>query len=191
MIYCCTHTGSIDYKLNTDYTLLNVGREGKNIWNKEQFRHLRHIYFIANNLDQFDYPDTITVFQKRRYLKFWDLPEGYDVTCSVWQWNPASVYNQYVLCHDKKSIDLSKEIISEDEYLMFLGHPMTDISYHNMFTMHTVDFLEYCDFLFNTLFEIEHRLPDWNNACFLGERIGGYYIEKYLPKKQVSQLIQI
>jgi hypothetical protein len=146
---------------------------------------------VANNLDQFDYPDTITIFQKRRYLKNWDIPEGYDCTCSVWNWNPASVYNQYVLCHDKKSIDLSKEVIADDEYLMFLGHPMTDISYHNIFTMRTEDFLEYCDFLFNVLFEIERKLSSWDNACFLGERIGGFYIQKYLPKKQVSQLIEV
>lgn len=193
MIFVCTHKEKPVYTLDCEYQIVtpDFSTNLNNIWNKVEYRHLRHIYFIYNNLHLYDYPETITIFQHRRYMTVLDLPEGYDIVCPAWPRNPATVYYQYVLCHDKESIDLSKQVINEYNYLEFLKTPMGGKAYHNIFTMRTEDFLEYCDDLFYILFEIEKRLPDFKNACFLGERIGAYLIWKNFNNKLVSPLVEI
>lgn len=192
MIFVCTHDNTAHYDLSVDFQLIKSNKRGKNIWKKESFRHLRHIYYIWNNLDKFDIQDdTITIFQNRRYMNVWDIPTGYDCTCTLWRHNPCPIGKQYIMCHDSESLELSKEIINDEEYNSFLELPMHKCSYHNIFSLHVADFQDYCQLLFDTLFEIEKQLPDWNNACYLGERIGGFIIEKYFPKKYIANLIEI
>jgi hypothetical protein len=193
MIFCCTHTGSLKYDLPVEYQLVTLDLQGNNIWEKENYRHLRHIYYIYNNLELFNYPDIVTIFQYRRYMKVLDLPEGYDVVAPGWGYNTCTVGHQYEICHSKEILELSKQEVNSYHYLEFLETQMTNKYYHNIFTMRTIDFLEYCDFLFSTLSDIEKKATDFSEAAFIGERLGAYYLWRYYNPERIlnSTLIEL
>lgn len=162
-----------------------------NIWDKTNYKHLRHIYFIYRNLHLWNFTDVITIFQNRRYMTTYDLPEGYDLVCPAWRPNMCTVYNQYCEVHSKEIIDVSMKVVRKKNYKEFLQHPMTGVPYHNVFTMKRADFMAYCGFLFYSLEQIESRVKDFSEAWAIGERLGAYYLMYNFRKPFVSKLIEL
>lgn len=191
MVFCCTHTNSLDYTLPINYQLITTDLPGINIWEKVNYRHCRHIYYIYKNLNLFNYPEIIGIFQKKRYLTTLTIPDGYNCVVPAWGRNSCTVYNQYCICHNKEIIDLSKEIINDYHYDKFLQLPMTGVHYHNMFVLHSKDFMKYCYFLFDVLFKIERRVDEFSDAPFIAERLGAFWFWRYMNKRYISPIVEL
>ena len=94
-----------------------------------------------------------------------------------------SVEKQYALLHDKKDLDLVKEIIKErsPEYLeaaetYFKGK---DCFFFNMFVLPKELFFRYAEFVFPILAEFQKR-KDGVERLFISERLTGVFFEKLL-----------
>lgn len=192
MVFICTHEQEPKYTLPIDYQIVKPDYYFRpNIWDKTNYKHVRHIYFIWRNLDLYDYPNEVFIFQHRRYLNVFSLPYNIDVVCPGWSPNPATVYDQYCLCHSKNVIDLSKEIVNDKEYDEFLKNPMTLVAYHNMFGMRRSDFMSYSGFLFYVLEELENKLDDFSDAAYISERLGAFYIWKNFFRRRIAILVEL
>lgn len=97
-------------------------------------------------------------------------------------------YSQYIHAHHKQDLDTTKEIIKEKypNYLRSYEKIMNLTKGHrfNMFIMKRDIFNDYCEWLFNILFELEKRLDissynsnDSRVFGFVGERLLDVYLD--------------
>jgi hypothetical protein len=97
--------------------------------------------------------------------------------------SPINLYDQYNGSHYKKDIDLTLDIIREkypqigqniNEFLQ-----ETEMYYCNMFVMKRELFIEYCEFIFDVLFEAERRI-DISGYDAYQKRIFGFLAERLI-----------
>ena len=185
MIFICSRTPNIPYTLQEPYHILTPTDypERPNISDKESYRHLRQMYFIWKNLDLFDNPTTITIYQERRHLQHSTIPEGYDVIqpnhqdlrSISWQWQVCS----NVPSHSQIYFDILLTILPRMKEYATIS-PAPSAYFHNMGTYTTPLFNDLCSFLFSTLtlFEDQSNLnptEPLGTYAFLAERIQNLY----------------
>lgn len=180
MIYISTHKDfTLPFKKETidnlkqDLTIID-GAECKNLYpinvihetelnNDIYYKHdmygeLTRIYYIYKNINIYD-TDIIGFIQYRRIfdddllLNHKRLMNDYDLICQI-------PYQQYGIFTDdggysnrylERCIKLiAKNIPEYKEYIDILYKDSKMIC-HNMFIMHKIDFIKYCDFLFGAL----------------------------------------
>lgn len=92
-------------------------------------------------------------------------------------------YSQYVHAHNKQDLDITRDILSEKypEYLGVYDAYMSETKGHrfNMFIMKKNLFDEYCNWLFDILFELEKRL-DISDYSDYDSRVYGFVSERLL-----------
>lgn len=102
-------------------------------------------------------------------------------------------YSHFVHAHPAESMDLTKKILEEKypAYLSAFDAAMSRTKAHrfNMFIMKKEIFLDYCDWLFTILFELEQQL-DISGYDAYNKRIFGFISERlldvYLEKQNIS-----
>ena len=93
-----------------------------------------------------------------------------------------TTYSQYVHAHHAQDLDVTRQILSErhPDYVASFDRVMKSTKGHrfNMFVMRWPQFDAYCSWLFDVLFELEHRLDissyspyDARVFGFVGERL--------------------
>ena len=92
-------------------------------------------------------------------------------------------YSQYVHAHHAIDLDTTREILQEkySDYLPFWDASMKRTTGHrfNMFIMKKDKFDEYCEWLFDILFELEKRL-DISSYSVNDARVFGFVSERLL-----------
>lgn len=92
-------------------------------------------------------------------------------------------YSQYVHAHHKEDLDITREIIEEKypDYIPAYDKSMKKTSGHrfNMFIMSRNYFDQYCEWLFDILFELERRL-DISSYSANDARVFGFVSERLL-----------
>ena len=192
MIYICTHLEKPAYDLSCDCKIVdnNDTTFPDNIASKgNMYRHLRGVYNIYKN---YKLEDEVGIFQNRRRLSQFSIPEGYRAVVGK-PFCIKQMIAQYSQCHHAEDIMIVKDIVNEPEFDEYLyKSPNYESYYDNMFIMNKQDFCNYCDFLFKTLFKFDEitggrHYEEYQEAvnAFLGERIGSYWIWKNIPKNEL------
>ena len=92
-------------------------------------------------------------------------------------------YSQYAHAHHAQDLDVAREIVEERHaaFLPAFDKAMRSASGHrfNMFIMKRAMFREYCEWLFDILFELERRL-DISNYSAYDARVFGFVGERLL-----------
>jgi len=152
-----------------------------------RYRHLRGIYNIWKN---FDLPDTIGVFQQKRYMGLNVIPFGFRCVVADWGLGRTNIRHQYRICHFIEDLELVEKIIGPEftEYIDLQVMPY----FHNMFIFNKLDFCNYCEFLFNVLEKFEElsnhiQREGYQEAvcAFLAERIGSYWISRNISENEI------
>lgn len=197
MKFICSHTVEPLYKPQEPYLFVPpIASNGRvNIFNKLSYRHLRGIFYIYKNQDFFDYPETFTIFQHRRYLVDPDLSDEYLVVLP-YQTTVASTRAQWNCCHNDgihlpKYLNILEDILGQEfsEYIDL--SPNQYGFYHNIFTLRKLEFDAYCHFLFSVLFEAEKYIGLTTDVehpvyAFLGERLGNFWLYKNIPYNKIK-----
>lgn len=113
-----------------------------------------------------------------------------------------TVRSQYEHAHNKRDLDAVEEIVAEKypEYSEAFTKVMNRTKLHilNMFVMKKEFFDEYCNWLFDILFELEKRIDisqyDAYQARvfgFLGERLFNVWLEKKRPKIKEVEVVNL
>ena len=185
MIFVCSRTTNIPYSIEGPYEIVLPtdfpGRD--NISTKQAYRHLRQMYFIWKNLDLWDYPSEIGIFQERRRLQHIHIPKGYDIVLPThmvlpsiytqWKWQKS--YPSHKLEYFEATLDLLPEM---RKYSMLPQN--TYARFHNIGIYPIEIYKEMCAFLFEILRVLEERInvdPTGDEAtyAFLAERIADYW----------------
>lgn len=94
-----------------------------------------------------------------------------------------TVYEQYCLCHHKRDLDTTREVIAEiyPDYLEAFDKVMnkTEMFMFNMFICKKEITDKYCRWLFDILFELEKRV-DISNYDSYQKRVFGFIAERLL-----------
>lgn len=180
-IFICTHkdcntiVNHPAYKLlymggHDDIALLNNRHElffdhtGDSISHLNKFYcELTGIYWVWKNYDVKDY---VGFCHYRRYFQFLnDIPDISKEDCDIILLRPLfidkTLYEHYDMYHNIKDLDLVIDIMKEmygipDDICNTLSN--TNLFYaRNMFIMSKEMFNEYCEFMFNILFEFQKR----------------------------------
>lgn len=184
MIYICTET-TPSYMLHFEHEIID-----NNLCSfSDEYRHLRGIWQLYNRVEL---PDEVGVFQKRRAMLTFNIPENFDVVVSECIWPCVNMRDAYILCrlenndiYAERDIDLVEQIISEQLFSDYIRIPNNRECYwHNMFIMRRDDFKNYCEFMFNVLFEKDRHVGT-NNNWGLAERIGSYWIWKNFSREKI------
>ena len=185
MIYICTETKP-SYTLACEHEIID-----NNLCSfSDEYRHMRGVWQLYNRENL---PDEVGVFQKRRALSVFTIPDGYDVVvpeCVIWPYKNMRYF--YIACranvndiYAERDMDLVEQIISDPLYGDYIRTPDNHECYwHNMFIMKKDDFKRYCKFMFDVLFEKDKHvgtLCNWG----ISEWIGSYWIWKNFSKEKI------
>lgn len=119
---------------------------------------------------------------------FMNILNNYDIILPTKRIYPISVKQQYNIKHNKKDLEILREVISEkyESYLECFEKYMSGNQSHlyNMFLMKKKDYDQYCKWLFEILFEVERRIEISTDSYqarvlgFMSERLLNVYILK-------------
>lgn len=149
-------------------------------------------YFANKNLHTNNLEKKKTVILHR--ADYEKLLQEYDVILPVKRnYYIETVRSQYEHAHNKRDLDEAERIIKElyPEYSESFEKVMNRRKLHilNMFVMKKTLFDEYCDWLFNILFELEKRI-DVTNYNQYEARVFGFISERlfnvWLEKQQLK-----
>lgn len=204
MIFICSHTPNPLYKPSEPYEIVTPGQHNlaDNIFNKIGYRHLRGMYYIWKHPDLFEYPDLITIFQYRRYLRESNLPDNFSIVVpepiifrsTLWQWNTCSGDG----IHRPEYMQAAVSVLGKDfeEYINLSNSPCG--FFHNIYSMNNDLYCEHCDFLFNTLQKVEDKIlvpsdKDIPVYAFLAERLANYWIWSNVESAKIktTKLIEL
>lgn len=205
-MFVITHK-KIEIKLPCDYIPIQVGKcntniilpyisddSGDNISTKNSnYCELTAIYWLWKN---YDLPKYVGICHYRRYLvkgffsrylKKNDIindMKNYDVILPEVFHTKSNVYNYYIKGSGvKKDIDNLRDIINNNysDYLKDFDSIIESecISYCNIAIMKRKDFINYCSWLFDVLFNLE-KITDLTNYSIQEQRIYGYLAELLL-----------
>jgi len=210
-MYIPIHVGA-EGKKDLGYLKDNTG---KNISIKNpNYCELTALYWAYHNLEDYDY---IGLNHYRRYFtnksflekiknkdkfkliltkeEILNIFEDSDIIVSSKQkLITKNVYTKYKQQHYIKDLDKCGEIIEEmfPDYYDSFNKVMKSkkLSICNMFIMKKEDFIEYCDWVFPILFELEKDI-DMENYSVLQKRVFGFLSERlfnvWLDKKQLKE----
>lgn len=201
------------------YLPLHVGREGKedigftgdntgeNISLKNpNFCELTGVYWAWKNLDA----DYIGLSHYRRYFSFSKKKDKFDSVLSkdecesllestdvivprARNYYIETVYSHYSHTLHCEDLDVTREIISEKypEYVEAFDTVMNRRTVHlfNMFIMRRDLFDQYCEWLFDILFELENRLDVSNYSVFEARvygRVSELLLDVWLDTNHIS-----
>ena len=165
--------------------------EGDNISVKNKYYcELTGLYWAYKNLKA----DYIGLCHYRRYFNLDNIDVGkYELILPKKRhYYIETVYSQFKHAHGSLSLDLTRNIIEKNypEYLDAFDLLMNSRSLHlyNMFIMKYDIFIDYCDFLFNVLNELEKQLGNIDRIYgYVGERLlDVYIIQNNIEYKEVS-----
>ena len=156
--------------------------QGDNISNKNlYYSELTGLYWAYKNLKA----DYIGLCHYHRYFDLDNVViEDYDIILpKKRKYYIETIYNQFKHAHGSEGLDAAREIIDKDhhEYLEQFDIHMQKTSEHNcnMFIMKYDIFVNYCEFLFDTLFKIEEKLGNVDRLYgYISERLLDVYIDK-------------
>lgn len=209
-IYIITHKDFHNFRYNPVYTIvaddklqlknkygLNViySNDGKLYKMKRAYSEMSKLYYIyelyktGKNSSKY-----IGLNHYRRYFNFTDnIPdldkifENYDVILDTPDIMEYNMRDQFCICHNCKKydeiIDIIKEIKPEYYETALKTSKEKKIYFCNLFIMKKNDFLKYCEFMYDVLFEFDKR-----NNYTSDEDLLNY--SKKLYKKRNIQLYQ-
>jgi len=156
--------------------------EGDNISIKNKYYcELTGLYWAYKHLKS----DYIGLCHYRRYFNLDNIQiNNYDVILPKKRnYYIETVYSQFKHAHGSLALDLARKTIQDKypEYLIYFDKQMNKRSLHiyNMFIMKYEIFLDYCEFLFNILNDVEKNLGNIDRIYgFLGERLLDVYLMK-------------
>ena len=173
--------------------------EGINISQKNpNYCELTALYWARHNL-----PETVTAIgltHYRRYFGIKKTPDPLEGVFSLSDWNEflkespvilppkrnyfiETVESQYVHAHHSEDIETLRSVLAEkhSEYLPAFEKLMRGRKTHilNMFVMRRDLFNQYCDWLFDVLFEVE-KLLDISSYSANDARVFGFLSERLL-----------
>jgi len=113
-----------------------------------------------------------------------------------------TVWSQYKNAHNIRDLEETRKIVEDKypEYLISFDRVMNDKKLHlyNMFIMRKKDFDDYCEWLFDILFELENRIDisQYNNYQrrvfgFISERLFNVWLDYKNCKKVELDIIHI
>jgi hypothetical protein len=156
--------------------------------------HYRRYFTIKSSLERFKYKDDrFKLILSGKEIE--DLLSQHDVILPQKRnYYIETIWSHYQHAHNIKDLEKTKEIIEKKfpEYLDSFNNVMNGRSLHlyNMFIMKKEDFDQYCEWLFDILFELEKR-TDISEYDAYQSRIFGFISERlfnvWLDQAQLKQ----
>ena len=148
------------------------------------FAEMTAIYWAWKNYDKLGNPDYIGLAHYRRMFKDEDVKSvpQYDIVAAkdkvYYHENIADQFNNYHCTNDlNDAVDVLSKIKPEyaQDIKNYLNQPFG--YFYNMFIMKKDLFFEYCDLVFNVLFQL-HENIDYDNLTFCNQRMPAYVAER-------------
>lgn len=179
MMYICSHKpNEIPYSLQCKTEIIDNNLDDLH----EGYRHLRGMHYLYTHPN--DLQDEIGIFQHRRFMQVTDLGNVDCVVPHHMNNIRMSVYNQFCRCH-YPAIDMFKyaEDIIGTSFKDYVHNDFPVTFWHNIFIMNKTNYMNYCQFLFSVLEEIDKKFPYDGNPwlAWIGERLGSFWIINNCP----------
>lgn len=176
MVYILGHGIEPKYSLSCNYKIINH----LYVDLPESYRMMRGIYKVWK---EEDLEDEVGIFQYRRHLQDFSIPNGFDAIAGP-NWCPCTIYDQFNFFHTIKNLDIAEEIIDDKLFSEYIRIKDNQFCYwDNMFIMKKNDFLSYCEWIFSVLLKkttILEGEEDW-----LAERLTSFWIWKNFRQERI------
>ena len=147
------------------------------------FAELTGIYWAWKNYDKLGNPDYIGFMHYRRHFKEADINSyaDYDIIAPEKKIGHATIEKQFQKTHPIQYLKALCQIVTEKNptYKKAISCYLKQKSgfFYNMFIMKKEEFFEYCQFLFDSLFELDKQI-NYEHLSFENQRLQGFLAER-------------
>lgn len=185
-------------ELKNEYSISVIHETSNNnklYWQHHIYGDMTRQYYIYKNSDLYK-DETIGFMQYRRLfnndtlLNYKDILSLYDVIVPR-KYSTGNIIHQYNVCHSGDLLNITLNLIYEynEEYrhTIDIFRKLNYVIPHNMYIMKYNDFIEYCNFMFDSLELLNISKEQQYDRCysFLAERLSTLFFIHYFNDEKI------